>query len=83
MVIFRFNVSERLSFLEENLPRFSEADLFVIPSDSVFSDADSDDEDEPQSMNYFSSSQLSVSTEVVFRTAYQESEISESEKDDV
>ena len=65
------------------MPHFLEADLFILPPDYVFSGADSDDEDEPQSMNHLSSRQLSVSTEVVLRTAYLKSEFSKSENGDV
>ena len=75
MLIFRLNVNKALSLLEENLRRFLEADLFILAPDSVFSDAVCADEDEPQSMNHCSSIQFSVSTEVVFRTAYQERKI--------
>ena len=82
MLIFRLNVNQALSLLEENLPRFLEADLFILPPDPVFSDAGIDDEDKPKSVNHLSFRQLSLPTEAVFRTAYQESKIFEYEEDD-
>ena len=47
-----------------SLSRFLEADLFILPPDSVFSDADSNDENEPQNTNHLSSRKYSVANEM-------------------
>ena len=81
ILIIRLYVNEALSLLQENLPRFSETDLFILPPDSVFFNTDNDDEDEPQSMYHLSSRQLFVPTKIVFCTVYQETKIFKSEND--
>ena len=65
MFYCRYGVNEALSILEDNLSSFSTADLFMLPPDSNLSDADSDDEDQPESLNHLSGRQLAVPTEVV------------------
>ena len=54
MFYCRYGVNEALSILEDNLSSFSTADPFMLPPDSNLSDADSDDEDQPESLNHLS-----------------------------
>lgn len=55
----RFNVNEVLSILEEENDNLSSADIFITPpSGLVDSECDSDDDDEPASVNHLSGRQL-------------------------
>ena len=69
----RFTVNHALSMLEIDIPSAStiKADLCVLPPNTVLSDEDSDDEDNPNSMNHLSGKQLAVPAEVVFHVSQQ------------
>ena len=54
--------------LDETNEDYSSVDLYILPPDLTLSDDDSDDEDEPESLNHFSGKQLAAPTEVVMRT---------------
>ena len=62
---FRYNVNEALSFLANSGTSFSSADLDITPPASI-SDVDSDDEDQPQSINHLSGKQLDAAAEIIF-----------------
>ena len=57
-------MNEVIAFLDADNTNIS-ADLYIPPPCSVFSDCNSGDEDEPESLNHPSGKQLNVSTEVV------------------
>ena len=69
MYIFgRYSVNDALSTLDETNEDYSSVDLYILPPDSTLSDGDSDDEDEPESLNHLSGKQLAAPTEVVMHT---------------
>ena len=51
-VIFRQSLHDALSRLDEAKENFARADLHILPPCSTLSDEDSDDEDEPESLNH-------------------------------
>ena len=54
--------------LDETNEDYSSVDLYILPPDSTLSNGDSDDEDEPESLNHLSGKQLAAPTEVVMHT---------------
>ena len=64
----RYSVNDALSLLDETNEDYSSVDLYIIPPDLTLSDGDSDDEDEPESLNHLSGKQLAAPTEVVMHT---------------
>ena len=63
---FKYDVNEALSFLADSGTSFCSADLYITPPASTLSDGDSDDEDQPESINHLSEKQLDAPTEIVF-----------------
>ena len=63
---FRYDVNEALSFLADSGTNFSSADLYITPPASTLSDGDSDDEDQPESINHLSRKQLEAPAKIVF-----------------
>ena len=66
MYIFgRYSVNDALSMLDETNEDLYSVDLYILSPDSTLSNGDSDDEDEPESLNHLSGNQLAAPTEVV------------------
>ena len=63
---FTYDVNEALSFLADSGTSFSSADLYITSPASTLSDGDSDDEDQPESINHLSGKQLDAPAEIVF-----------------
>ena len=69
MYIFgRYSENDALSMLDETNENYSSVDLYILPPDLTLSDGDSDDKDEPESLNHLSGKQLAAPTEVVMHT---------------
>ena len=66
-VIFSLNVNEALACLEGHLDDISSADIYIEPphDSGSISEEDSDDEDQPTSLNHLSGKQLNASAELV------------------
>ena len=66
-VIFRLNVNEALACLEGHLDNISSADIYIEPphDSGSISEEESDDEDQPTSLNHLSGKQLNASAELV------------------
>ena len=61
--VYRFSVHDVVTMLE-NDPDFMSADVYVTPPDEQgISEEDSDDEDQPDSLNHLSRQQLSAEAE--------------------
>ena len=55
---FRYDFNEALLFLADSGTSFSSVDLYITPPASTLSDGDSDDEDQPESINHLSGQNL-------------------------
>ena len=63
---FRYDDNEAQSLLAGSGTSFSSADLYITPPALTLSDVDSDDEDQPKSINNLSGKQLDAPAKIVF-----------------